>query len=442
MSGTNILDELKNRNFDRSELSFEEETVSMSVAMSYLGNAQTELDNVRRLLDVADVVTDTDFVGRSVINATRYDIFMMESCARFALAGSGRDYSKVIPNINNSIGKRLSMEGFKDFMDGIWKAIQAGLKKAWEWIKGFFYHLFGTIPSQRRDIKDVREKANKAVNEYRWEPATSVGSEANVLVRNGKFPKIPSQLLEGMDALVEQTDFFLGDYIGNAEIIFKNVSHLMSQMDSDDNGAVLAKINQEVAGFTFRQLPKHLTTKLITYPQAEDGKRVMEFSPLFNNKSIYTSFHVGQPPKMDLTETERASEVAAYIQSCYMFVENTTPEVRNFSGENTTTPSPHDIVKLCDDMLLLCDFVETFQRGSYYEAIERSKDELERVTNNLVHELHDNPRNGQNSDNLRAAIKYNSYLTMALVQPCANLASIALSSNRAMLLLCKRVVNQ
>ena len=418
----------------RRKLSLEEEIVMVSQAGDDLRTIGKELEDICRQQDTADAMNDVIRVGGRVEQASPMDLFMVETSLRLATAGSSTDAYKITPSLESYVGKRMSLESFGSFISRIWEAIMAGLKKVWEAATSFFHNLFGSIPSMRRAIKTLKEDVQKLSADYRIARTGKVGGEGRSLVVNGRLPKTGRDLLSAVDVLSQHVEFYMGEFIRNAESVYRNVANEMKTFDNNDIKKSLNAMTDEALKIALMQSPKELALKQ-TNDDEFSGVQYYSLSPLLGNKTFYVHIPDENVMKDHSNPIERAEEV----QRCVPVVRDSRDSITSFEGEISEI-DPRDMVQMCSLMLRMCDLAEEFYEGKSVKAIALTKNELMSTSGDMVERCKEIGNESPNLPYYKAGIKYNTYLTSSLLTPVTQLASSMMASNRALLIVLQKAI--
>lgn len=154
-----------NESFYQSDLtiSCEEADVLADEAVVDLAEADGDLQTAERLVDVSDAMEDMAAIVDGVEEPSETERNLVQVAGDMAVAGTDAEPEDVMVPATESFG-RPGMESLATRAKQIWDKVLAMLKKIWEKIEGFFYKIFGAVPSKRRTLKSLRSAVEAASN--------------------------------------------------------------------------------------------------------------------------------------------------------------------------------------------------------------------------------------------------------------------------------------
>lgn len=415
-------------------LSLEEDAMLITSAADDLNRIDTELSEIRRLQDTATVLQDVKTVGGNIQKATVSDLFMIESSARLATAGSDIPYESVTPALERYEGRRLGLEGLGSFIDSIWKGIVDAMKAVWNAVKDFFYKIFGTIPRMRRSIEDIQTKAESGRTDLMTEPTLKLGPEIGAMMRNDKLPRDGVEIVDGLDLLAQTTEYYLGEFTQVAEQVYENARVEMDGFDERDLDRSLNRLSDIAMTLSARNAPGGLKISETKDPRFADNEYI-NLPHLPGNRTIYIR-------RVAIPERSDALGRADAIQLCICRVMDSKPRAKQTRDLNGTINMPNnaEVLQMCTLMDNILNYVEKFGRGKDFASIEKSKEVLVKASTDLVARSRDMPPANPAQGYYRAAIKFNTYLTSTVVQPLTAMASLSLSTVRAGIVIGQKAV--
>ncbi len=111
---------------DTADRDADSDMLLMQSAMISLAGIAEESDTLARLSDTTETLNDVIQVVPSLESATATDLFLINSTAYMATAGTDIALRDVTRRLQNG-GRSVSMEGFKSFLAGIWRTMLATL---------------------------------------------------------------------------------------------------------------------------------------------------------------------------------------------------------------------------------------------------------------------------------------------------------------------------
>lgn len=414
--------------------SLEEDTILITDAAQDLSRVDNQLNEVQRLSDIATTLDDVVKIGSCIESASMNDLFMVETAARMALAGSDVPVTDLAPGLENYEGRKLSLEGIRSFIDGIWKVIVDSVKAVWRSVSDFYRKIFGTIPSMRRALAKIKAKAEDSTDDWNREAKLKLGVEIGKLVRDDKLPKFGGEIVEGLDILAQHVDFYLGEFTQSAADVYDRASDHMARFDADNVQESLNLISAEAIKLSATHIPGGMGLKPVKDPRMADGE-YFSLPHLPGNRTMFVR-------KVNIPDETKPVDRASAIQQTTAQLRDSKSRlkiIKQDSGE-IDTPSSADILQMVAIMTNICDRVEKYGRSKERESIDNAKETLLKVSDDLVSRSKQIEATDTALPYYRAAIKYNSFLTTAVVRPVSELVSLSLNVNRAAIVVCEKTL--
>ena len=147
--------------FQNSLEEIAEDLCSLVDGYSELSSGIRDSEEIDRLNDVAMGLEQFTQIGGRIKDARATEVLMAGTIAQLACAGTNLTYGKLLPGLEDSVGKEISMEGLKSFLTRAWTLIRETLERFWDRMRNFFYRIFGAIPRLRRVLTGIKERLNK-----------------------------------------------------------------------------------------------------------------------------------------------------------------------------------------------------------------------------------------------------------------------------------------
>lgn len=399
------------------------------ISLSEIENASSDLS---RLSDTAETLNDVIEVVPSMESFTQTDLFLINSTAYMATAGTDLDVREVTRRLQNG-GKHISMEGFKSFLSGIWKTMLATLRRIWQVMAKFFKAVFGLIPRLRMSMFLLRRKFKEKTDYDRRRPdKMTVGSEIYMLSSSNKAPKTVEKIGDLLDVLVAHSDFYFGEFTDVAVATYDAVIDGMEGFDSDNEDTRLNTISADVLPLAQRNFPPLYKPERVIDSRFTDDYYVGPALP--NNKSVFMR-------RIPIPQTNEPLLRAETIMQNYVSIQPTKAKESDeeWKEREIATPSMSTMLFWMEKVDLLLDKVVDFEKG--LDKIDGMRNRLVEVTDDLIERMEElNEHERSLTPYYRTAIRFNSYLSTAFINPCSQLANIVLSASRAVVIITQKSI--
>lgn len=410
----------------------EDNITLMQHAMVSLSEIDNESNNLARLSDTAETLNDVITVVPSLESATATDVFLVNSTAYMATAGTDIDVRDITRRLRNG-GARISMEGFRSFLSDIWKVMLATLRRIWQAMAKFFKAVFGLIPRLRMSMFLLRRKFKEKTDYDRRRPAkVTVGSEIYMLSSSNKAPKTIEKIGDLLDALVAHTDFYYGEFTEVALQTYDSVIDGLAGFDKDNEDTRLNTMSADVLPMAQRNFPPLYKPERVIDSRFTDD--YYKGPPLPNNKSVYVR-------RVPIPQTNEPLQRAEAIMQNYASIQSTRAKDSDevWKDREIATPDMSTMLFWMEKVDLLLDKVTDFQKS--LDTIDGMRNRLVEATDDLIERMEELDDNEQSlTPYYRTAIRFNSYLSTAFINPCSQLANVVLSASRAVIIIAQKSI--
>ena len=414
---------------DTADRDADSDMLLMQSAMISLAGIAEESDTLARLSDTTETLNDVIQVVPSLESATATDLFLINSTAYMATAGTDIALRDVTRRLQNG-GRSVSMEGFKSFLAGIWRTMLATLRRIWQSMAKFFRAVFGLIPRLRASMFLLRRKMREKTDYDRRRPAqVTVGYEIYALSTSNRAPKTIEKIGGTLDVLVAHADFYFGEFATTAVQAYEDVIDGMEGFDSDNEDTRLNTISSDAIAIAQRNYPPLYRPERVI--DSRFTPQYLVCPPLPNNKSVFIR-------RVDIPQTNAPLERAEAIMQNYATIQTTRESPAEDQKDRAiATPDMSTMLFWMEKVDLMLDKVVDFEKT--LDKIDAMRGRLVDVTDDLVErmeELNDNELSL--TPYYRTAIRFNSYLSTAFINPCSQLANIVLSASRAVIVISQK----
>lgn len=416
-------------------VSIEEEVLLVMGAVEDQNRIEQELDNIQRMQSTATTLSDVVTYSPAINQATHMDLFLLESAADLAAAGSDIQAEEVIPSIEKYVGKQPNMEGFKSFVKGLWRSIMAALRAVWDAVTGFLAKVIGLIPRMRHWLTYYRYKLDRIPRTWNWDPSLKLGTELFTFSVKDKLPKNNDELLDRIDLLVEYQEFYHGEFLDTAKQCYEDLTFGLYHFDESNLESSLNALCDDVQDLATRNAPPKMTLKPVTDNRfGQGGYWALPDMPGDRTMFIRRVAIASNSSPLERAETIQLNTPT--IQDTKLF-----RKPREFGETMFPTPKIEELEKMITAAFSMCDYMERYHssmrelEARRVKMIEGTEDLVERIES-MRDESYQQPKD---TAYYRAAIRFNGFVTAAVAQPCNHLATLSIRSVRAILAILSRV---
>ena len=144
--------------FNGKVLSYEEYAVVQAEAQQDLNDINSTEGEIERAMDTADSLEDLAAVVDTVDEATPTEVALVQVAGDMAVAGTDAISEDVVPVTEAYIGRRIATEGIVEQIKQLWASIKKFVKDMWAKVTTWFNKVFGTLPTLRRQLDDLRKR--------------------------------------------------------------------------------------------------------------------------------------------------------------------------------------------------------------------------------------------------------------------------------------------
>lgn len=350
-------------------ISLEEEQVMLDEANTAAVEADQELAEAERIIEVSNALEDLAVIADEIQEATPAETALVEIAGDMAVAGTDVSPEEIVPAMEGYVGRKIATEGIRETAASIWQSIQNYLKQVWEKIETFFYRILGTIPRLRRNLAALEAKVDETVGKT---------VEGNVKLHTGiahisvahEPAKNEADLSKGLSDLTAAAKYTFGPYV---DAVTKS-------------GEAIAKIiggfEAAKAGETVSAARATLKTMRPANPPGASGGDKGRFpgfvaavgTPLFGNISLAAKHFVdNSDDKSDLGALDRYRNSRTEL----IPTSDKVPTGATKAEIELTPLSTSGAKKLIKDIESLLDVMEDYKRGPKGKALDKTAKSIE-----------------------------------------------------------------
>lgn len=232
-------------------ISMEEEAILIEDAGGDAEEADKELSEAERIIEVSDALEDMAVAVSGDEPLTEREAMIVETAGQMAVAGTDIEPEEIVPSMEAFVGRTIGAEGFREKAKQIWEAILRFLKQIWEKIESFFYKIFGTIPRMRKSLKALEEKVENANRKTVKEKKFNVSS-VKYLTHGATQAKDASALSDGLSKLQATADYVYGGYLKDLKEIGGDIVKALEDFDPEKPGEAADALAPKLSKFNLR----------------------------------------------------------------------------------------------------------------------------------------------------------------------------------------------
>lgn len=353
-------------------ISMEEEAIMLDESSTCAAEADQDLREAERIVEVANALEDLAIKAGSVDELSDSEAALLESAGDMAVAGTDTAPDEIVPameSFKDADGKILGkvvMENFREKADRVWQNIKKILKEIWEKIAQFFYKIFGTIPRKRKALKSLLEKV-EASHSLSREQAKFTVAGARFMYVGANALKTAGAYEGALKEFVATAKWVYDDHVGHIKATSDEIAKHLEQFDVEKPTEATAAVAKALVNNRVKALPG--------LGSASAGSRWSNFEvqkghDLLGGQAL---FHL--TPK----KTEGASDLAILDYARQAMVQlapssdKAAPTGQSIEFQTMTQAEMIDSIKLVEKLL---DYMEGYQRGKAKGEIEAAKKKI------------------------------------------------------------------
>lgn len=406
-------------------LSMEEEQVLLDEAGDAADAADGDLNDAERLIGVTDSMEDMAVIADGIENATEAETRLMDTVGSMAVAGSDLESEVIVPAQESYIGRRISTESIRETAKAIWKTILANLEKVWKYIEEFFYKIFGTIPSLRKRVKDLRKTVEDAAGRTVEHKKITISVGVKALSADYKTPKDESDLKHNLKVLKDIVKEVYGEDMDQIARAGELIADAISDFDPEKPETAVRKLLTDIKkGVTSAPSGSANTTR---FP----GFSTFFSQPLMGNVSLATRIPTdksGAGSELGMMDLFRRS-------GCELV--STSEKDKDAPNDfEMSTLSNGSMINVLDEIDTVLDSLETFNRGKRAADLKKTKTKLKSASDKATSAMERAEKSDDASDKhsvayYRALLNFNTAYSRWAQQPAMPLLNASLASIRA-----------
>ncbi len=414
-----------------ANISLEEEALMVSEAQDDAAEVSTDLAEAERLIEVTDALEDLAVVADDIEEATPTELQLIETVGQAAVAGTDVEPEEIVPAMEGFKGGRIATEGIRDRARSIWEQIQRYLKQIWEKIEGFFYKLFGTVPSLRKRVAALRDRVDSKQG-MKSEAKTVDIPGATYLSISGTPIKNDAALTKGLNALHEAAKFVYGGYSDSIATRGEIIADALNKFDIKEAESAAITLRDKLAAAKAPALPGGGTSDKTRFP----GFDTKIGPALLGNHSLASKIFT------DSTDTTVLGSLDKFRRAGVELITTQEKPKAHTGKAEYSLMSMSAMNSALDNLDKILDLVEEYRRGKRSKDIAKSRDSIKASSTKATKSM-DNAKTGDEEARAtvayyRAMINFNAAYARWVQQPAVPFSGSALSTVRATLALIEK----
>jgi len=384
---------LESNDFRGECVSLEEEAVMLDEAAGASAEAESDLKEADRIVEVSDALEDLAVIADGIEEASPTEIALIENAGDMAVAGTDVSPEEIVPAMESFKGKKIATETIRETARNIWESILRFLKQVWAKIEAFYHNMFGTIPNLRRAIVALEKRIDDTIGKKNEETKVKINTGIAALSVNGVPAKTAGELKSGLKDLQTAAEYTYGGYMDSISSLGDVIAKSISEFDP-------AKA-EECAANMLTKLKSHSPPK-IPGGSAADKSRFPGFltqvgTPLFGNQSIIIKAYT------DTTDSSVLGSLDRYRQTRVVLGQTSEKSATVVNDFELTVMSAAEMKGLLKDMESLLKVLAEFERGSKRKAVKATQKKIEDASAKATSEME---KADKGDEGARASVPY------------------------------------
>lgn len=390
---------------EERELSMEEMGVIIDDAAEDAATIDNDLDQADKIIEIAQNLENMTEAAASKGELTDGEAAMMECAGDMAVAGTDVAPESIVPAMEayRVDGKiqfgTLAMEDFRSTVRSAWEAVKRLIKRIWKYITDFFYKLVGTIPTLRRRLKGLRDRAREVSGKTREEARFSIVNSQSLHV--GKAPaKGFETFYEGLKESVRVAEEVYNECVPELKKVGTALADAFSDFDVDNPQGAVAKFVEKAKDF-------NKSSKVAQHNLSGD-KRWKEYNVKASGNLLGGKTYVEFTPKEAVTEhgDNALLNTLSSVRRAGAGLEQSHDGTVDTSGSvEFATLSSGEANKLIDEAMRLLDLVEEYERGKLKRELAETQTKIEKAADKAEGSV-SKIRGGNDNTKEREAVPY------------------------------------
>jgi hypothetical protein len=384
------------------DLSMEEMGVLIDDAAEDAATIDNDLDQADKIIEIAQNLESMTDAAAAKGELTDGEAAMMESAGDMAVAGTDAAPESVVPAMEayRENGKimfgTLAMEDFKGIVRNAWEAVKRLIKRIWKYIADFFYKIVGTIPTYRRRLHGLRERAREISGKNREEAKFTISNSQSLHV--GKGPaKTYETFFAGLKATATVAECVFKEDVPGLKSVGTTLADAFSEFSIDNPQAAASKFAKKAEPLTKASKGRGITGDKRWKDHIATGS-----DDLLGGKVLVHAV----PKEVNEHEGNDLLNTLAKIRRTTFTLEQAHDGATDSSGSvDFQTLSAAEAEKVIDEALKILDLVEDFERSKLKRELSETQSKIEKAADKAEGAV-SKIRGGNDNEAERTAVPY------------------------------------
>lgn len=349
-------------------ISMEEEQVMIDEAAGAAVEADQELAEAERIIEVSDALEDLAIIADGIEEASPAETQLVEIAGDMAVAGTDVSPEEIVPAMESFRGGKIATEGIRETAKNIWESIQRYLKQVWEKIEKFFYNILGTVPRLRKSLEALEQKVEDTVGKKAEGNVTISAGISNISIAYSPA-KNEGDLSNCIGALTDAAKWTYGSHVDSVTKRGESIAKIIGEFDPAKSAEAVTAMRDALKAHKADKVPGSGSADNGRFP----GFGTFVGAPLPGNKSIaYKWFADNGDDTSDLGSLDR------YRNSRVELIDTSDKAPTGAKNEVEITPvTTNGAKKLIKEMQALLTVLEDYKRGPKSKAITKTQKSIE-----------------------------------------------------------------
>lgn len=424
-------------------LSNEEMGVLIDDAAQDAAQVDTDLDQADKIIEIAQNLEDMTNKAEAKGELSDGEAAMMESAGDMAVAGTELSGEAIIPNMENyradgKIQFSLALEDFRSTIRSAWASVKRLIAKVWKYIKDFFYKLVGTIPTLKRRIQGLKDRARSTAGKTRENAKFEIANTQALHV--GKAPvKSYEALHSALKVNTKVAENFYGDE--SLKKAGTAISDSLADFNVDNPGASVDKLAEK--------LKSALGGGGSVLHRSLSDKRWKGYTTKASDDMLGGKLVVLSVPDASEVEGDGSLGLLNTIRRTLITVEQSHDGDTDTSGNvDFATLSPAEVGNVLDEALRALEKLEDFERGKLKKDLAERQTKIEQAGEKAEKSVEKIRSGSDNAEEREAVPYYRALIEMAawyarcVASPSTGIARNIIRSAQITITLAEKSLNQ
>lgn len=412
-------------------LSMEEMGVLIDDAAEDAATIDNDLDQTDKIIEIAQNLEAITEQAAAKGELTDGEAAMLESAGDMAVAGTDVAPEEIVPAMEayrvdgKIVFGTLALEDFRGIVSNAWEAVKRLIKKIWKYITDFFYKMVGTVPTLRRRLKGLRERARDVGGKTRKEAKFEIVNSQALHVGKG-----PAKTFEtfhaGLKETVKESEYCFREVVPKLKASGMALADAFEGFDVDNPQQAAQKATDKI----------HDILKSEKSGRSVSDKRWKDYDveasgDLLGGKTIYCAM----PKNVGENQGNALLHSISRVRMSSVSLEQSHDGSTDTSGKvEFQTLTAAEALKLIEEAAKILDLVEEFERGKLKRELAETQAKIEKAADKAegavskIREKEDGAAERAAVPYYRGMIDLAAWFARAVSSPAVPLARLAIKN--------------